>query len=75
MVTLIGDTLESNGLGYLRKVVRTNESWESADSQQAHSLYSQHIVGVALEAQDLSALEGSDSSLATNSQYIKVRVI
>jgi len=71
----IGDLLESNGLGFVRKVVRSTESWESADSQQAKSQYDQHIVGIALEAQDLSLLEGSESSLETNSQFIKMRVI
>lgn len=74
----IGDKLESNGLGFLRKEVRTNESWESADTAPgggAHSLYDQHLVAIALEAQDLSGLEGSESSLSTNSQYIKVRIL
>lgn len=72
---VIGDFLESAGNGELRKVSRTPESWESNDSQQAKSQYDQHVVGVALEAQDLSGLEGSESSLATNSQYIKVRIM
>jgi hypothetical protein len=72
---VIGDRLESNGLGFVRKVVRSNESWESADSQQAKSQYDHHIVGIALEAQDLSTLEGSESSLDANSQFIKMRVI
>jgi len=72
---IIGDSLESAGNGNLRKVSRSNESWESNDAQQAHSIYSQHIVGIALEAQDLSALEGSESSLETNSQWIKVQII
>ena len=70
---VIGDLLESDGAGRLRKRRRANDSWESADSQQAHSTYDQCIVGCALEAQDLSALDGSNSSLAENSQYIKVR--
>jgi len=72
---IIGDLLESNGNGELRKVVRTNESWESADSQQAKSQYDHHIIGIALEAQDLSLLEGSESSADTNSQWIKVQII
>jgi hypothetical protein len=70
----IGMKLESDGLGYLRREVRSQESWESEDSQAAHVGYDNHLVGIALEAQDLSALEGSESSLATNSQLIKVRI-
>jgi hypothetical protein len=72
---VIGDRVESNGLGYLRKEVRTNDSWESADAQVAHSQYDSHIVGIVLEAQDLSTLEGSESSLSGNSQLIQIRII
>jgi hypothetical protein len=68
----IGDLLMSNGAGYLTKYVA--ESWESADAQQANTLYPNIIVGIALEAQDLSALDGSNSSLTANSKYIKVRI-
>jgi hypothetical protein len=71
----INDKLESDGLGYLRKEDRSQESWESTDSQEARVGYDNHIVGIAMETQDLSALEGSESSLATNSQLIKVRII
>ncbi len=74
---IIGDFVESNGLGFLRKVVRTNESWESADSQQAHSIYGSHIVGQVLEAKDLTSLSTGDSSAATDTttQFVKIRVI
>jgi len=70
---VIGDKLESNGAGYLQK--HAPESWESADAQAANTIYSKPIVGIALEAQDLSTLEGSESSLAENSQRIKVMVV
>lgn len=69
----IGDKLMSNGLGYVIKHVV--EAVTSADAQQANTIYSRPIVGVALEAQDLSGLEGSDSSLEENSQYIRVLVV
>jgi hypothetical protein len=74
---IIGDFLESNGGGYLRKVVRTNESWESTDSQQAKSQYDKHIVGIALEAKDLTSLatESSSAATATTTQYIKMMVL
>jgi hypothetical protein len=68
----IGDALQSNGAGYLTKYVK--ESWESNDAQQANIVYDKVIVGIALEAQNLSALDGSNSSLTANSKYIKVRI-
>jgi hypothetical protein len=79
-VVVIGDFVESAGNGLLRKVVRTNDSWESADANPGgglHTLYSQHIVGQVLEAKDLSALDNSESSAATatTTQYIQVRIM
>jgi len=68
----IGDLLMSAGNGMVTKYVA--ESWESNDAQQANTLYPNLIIGQALEAQDLSTLEGSESSLEENSQYIKVRI-
>lgn len=68
----IGDALESNGLGMVKK--HTIEAVGSADAQQANTIYSRPIIGIALEAQDLSALDGSNSSLESNSQFIKVRI-
>ena len=68
----IGDALESDGLGHVQK--HTVESWNSADAQVANSVYSRPIVGIALEAQNLSTLEGSESSAVENSQYIKVLI-
>lgn len=68
----IGDKLMSNGLGQLTKLVV--EQVNSADAQQVNTIYSAPIVGIAMEAQDLSALDGSNSSLAENSKFIKVMV-
>ena len=77
---VIGDFVESAGNGYLRKVSRANDSWESADAAPGggqHSLYSQHIVGQVLEAKDLSSLKNSESSAATatTTQYVQVRIM
>lgn len=74
---VVGDFVESNGGGYLRKVVRTNESWESTDSQQAKSQYDQHIVGVVLEAKDLTSLatESSSAATATTTQFTQIRIM
>ena len=68
----IGDFVESNGAGYIQ--AHTVEAVTSADTQTANTIYSDPIVGVMLEAQDLSLLEGSDSSLTTNSKWVKVRI-
>lgn len=70
---VIGDWLVSNGAGCLKKY--TLESWESADAQQLNKVYDHVIVGQSLEAQNLSALEGSESSAVGNSQWIKVRIL
>lgn len=71
----IGDFLVSNGDGFLQKDVKTYESWESADSQHAESIYSQRVVGVAADAKNLLA-SGSDSS-AGGKYYnrIAIRII
>ena len=52
---VIGDFVESAGDGTVRKVTRAAESWESADSQQAKSIYDKHIIGQAVEAQTAAA--------------------
>jgi hypothetical protein len=72
---VIGDFVESNGAGYLRK--RVPESWESADAQATNTIYDHSIVGQVLEAKDLTSLEGSDSSAATatTTQFILIRII
>lgn len=69
----IGDALESNGLGKLQK--HTVENWGSNDAQQVNTVYSRPIVGIAEEAKNLTTLDGSNSSLPANTQYIKVRIV
>lgn len=65
-----GDFLESSGYGTLKKHT-ANAVTSSADEFTNTNC----IVGVALESRELDSLSGSDSSLAENSQYIKVRII
>lgn len=75
---VVGDYLESDGFGRLRKIRRSAESWESADAYPgggSHSIFTEHVVAVCIEAQDLSALDGSNSSLESNSQHIKVKIL
>lgn len=71
----VGDWVESNGLGQLRKVVRTNESWESADSQQAKSQYDKHIVGQVLVALDTTSLSTGESEARSTEQYAVIRIL
>lgn len=71
----IGDFVESNGAGNLRKVVRTPQSWESADSQAAKSLYDKHIVGQAIEACDTTSLSTDESEARSTEQYVAIRII
>lgn len=66
----IGDELGSNGDGTLRKVVEKTES--SADTTID---YSHRVVGVAVEAKNLSASSGQESSGLTGDQRILIRVI
>lgn len=53
----IGDFLESNGAGLLQK-----HTEDFADSDDALTVYSNQIVGIALEAVDLSTSSGEASS-------------
>lgn len=68
----IGDFLVSNGNGCLKK----HTAFAHTGSEET-TLYAQPLVGVALEARELDSLSGGggDSSLAENSQYIKVRIV
>ena len=70
-----GDALESNGAGYL--TAHTVETWASADAQTSNTVYSNPIVGIALENKDLSgessAVE-SEGTLGTN-QRILIRIV
>lgn len=69
----IGDFVESNGLGMIQK--HTVEAVTSSDVQVANTIYSNPIVGQVDEAQDLSEISTDESSLAGNSQLIRVRVL
>jgi len=71
----IGDPLESNGAGYLAKHVSDVESFESAEPGSITVLPEQ-VVGIALEAVDISDSSGAESSgdLGYNKR-IKVRII
>lgn len=73
---VIGDFLESNGAGYLQKHVADVESFESAEAGSL-TVYPNAIVGVALEAVDISGSSGEESENADLNwnQRIKVRVI
>jgi hypothetical protein len=71
----IGDFLVSNGAGYVTKKTRTADSWESADSQHAESIYHDIIVGQALEALDLSSLSAQGSSDSPVRAFIRVRIM
>lgn len=57
----IGDLLESNGDGYLTKHVADVESFESAETGSITVLPNQ-IIGIAIEALDLSDSSGAESS-------------
>ena len=71
----IGDFLESNGNGYLRKHVTDVESFES-NEEGSISVYPLQIVGQALEALDLSDSSGEESSGALGyNKRIKVRIV
>jgi len=69
----IGAFLESNGVGYVQ--AHTVETLASADAQVANTVYSRPIVGQALEAHNLTTLEGSDSSLVENTNRIRLRIV
>lgn len=57
----IGDEVESNGAGYLQKHTADVESFESAEAGSI-TVYPNQIVGIALEALDLSGSSGEESS-------------
>lgn len=66
----IGDFLESNGAGYLQKVVNVEIS-----SQAADVVYPKQIIGVALEALDLSSLSAAGSSDTLARQFLRIRIV
>lgn len=66
----IGDLLESNGAGYLQKVVDIELS-----SQVVDTVYPLQIVAVALEKLELSSLSAAGSSDTPARQFLKVRIV
>lgn len=70
----IGDYLESNGDGYLKKHVADVESFESAEAGSI-SVYPLQIVGQAVEAVNLSDSSGAESSAAYDSSRIKIVIV
>ena len=75
----IGDFLESNGDGYLTKHETDTESFESAETGSI-SVYPEQIVGIALEALDLSGSSGEESSGYNSADVgynrrIKIRIV
>ena len=71
----VGDFLESNGDGMLKKHVEDTESFESADPGEI-TVYSNQIVGQAIEAVDISDSSGLESSGDLGyDKRIKFRVI
>jgi len=66
----IGDFLESNGAGFLQKLVNVEVS-----SQAADVVYPLQIVAQALAALDLSALSAQGSSDTATRQFLKVRIV
>jgi hypothetical protein len=67
---VVGDPLESNGFGCLRK-----HTVNTLSSDELAVIYTNPVVGIALEAQDLSEVSYGESSLVGNAQYIKVRIV
>lgn len=70
----IGDFLESAGDGMLQKHVADVESFESAETGSI-TVYPNQLVGVALEAVNLSESSGAESSGLQGDQRILVRII
>jgi hypothetical protein len=72
----IGSFLESHGDGYLQVHEPDIMSWESSAGGRSYTDYSNVIVGVALEAVDLSDSSGAESSGALGyNKRILIRVI
>jgi len=72
---VIGDFVESNGAGCMRKAVRSVESWESVDSTAAKSTWDRHIVGQVLVAADTTSLDDDSSELRPTEQYVIIRIL
>lgn len=71
----IGDFVESNGDGMLKKHVADVESFESGEAG-AITVYPEQIVGQVLEAIDISDSSGAESSGAQGyNKRIKIRIV
>ena len=75
----IGDYLESNGDGNLTLHVSDTESFESNEAGEI-TVYPEQLVGIALEAFDLSGSSGEESSGYNSAgvgwnRRIKIRVV
>lgn len=70
----IGDLLESNGDGTLKKYTADAIAVSSAEPGTV-TVYPTQIVGMALEALDLSGSSGEESSTLLNNPRIQVRVM
>jgi len=66
----IGDFLESNGQGYLQEYTA-----QTADSDDAITVYPNKIIAQALEALDLSSLSAAGSSDTPTRQFLKCRIV
>jgi GNAT superfamily N-acetyltransferase len=71
----IGDFVESNGYGQVRKVVRSAESWESANEGEGTSIFDKHVVGQVLAAVDTTSLSTDESEARSTEQYVRIRII
>jgi len=69
----IGDFVESNGDGYVKKHVADVESFESAEAGSI-TVYPNQVVGQVIEAVDLSDSSGAESSAQYDAQRIKIRI-
>lgn len=71
----VGDPLESNGDGKLKKHVADVESFESAEAGSI-TVYPNQVVGVALQAIDVSDSSGAESSGELGyDKRIEVRIV
>lgn len=68
-----GDQLVAAGNGFVKKADTDFASYESLDPGM--DLSTRRVLGIARETLDLSALEGSESSLEDNSQLIEMQIV
>lgn len=71
----IGDFLDSNGDGYLKKHVDEMETWGESEAGQVN-VYPLQTLAIALEAKDLSGSSGEESSGTTGyNKRFKIRIV